>query len=307
MRSSVVWTVAALAAAVLFGATVVAQPPPGGRGQRGFGGFGGRGGFGTPLERAVTDLKLPEGKKDAALAAVRAYREQVNRLTDLAGARLMLKMKDVLSTEEFTALKAATDKSAAGPGGLRFGRLGGRGLTTDDIVDRLLSFDKNKDGKITKDELPERMQNLIAKGDTNKDGALDRDEIRTLAADLAKERSAFAGGFGRRDGFGGRAGAVALGGPAGGPTLRAIERAVDGLKLPEKKKEAASAAITAQREQDRKLTKLVRAELVLEMSDLLSAEQLTRFEATLNRLPGVGERPGGPPGFAFGRRGRQRP
>ena len=38
------------------------------------------------------------------------------------------------------------------------------GLTVDQIVERIMAFDKNKDGKVTKDELPERMQDLIAKG-----------------------------------------------------------------------------------------------------------------------------------------------
>src|SRR5690242_16347443 len=50
-------------------------------------------------------------------------------------------------------------------------------VSVDDIVERIMSFDKNKDGKVTKDELPERMHHLIEQGDTNKDGALDRDEV----------------------------------------------------------------------------------------------------------------------------------
>src|SRR5262245_40774854 len=54
------------------------------------------------------------------------------------------------------------------------------GLGVDDVVARLMAFDKNKDGKITRDELPERMQFLIELGDTNKDGALDVDEIKKL-------------------------------------------------------------------------------------------------------------------------------
>src|SRR6516165_10712862 len=58
-------------------------------------------------------------------------------------------------------------------------------LSVDDVVARLMAFDKNKDGKLTKDELPERMHHLIALGDTNKDGALDKDEIRQLAITLA--------------------------------------------------------------------------------------------------------------------------
>src|SRR5262245_15041716 len=67
-----------------------------------------------------------------------------------------------------------------------FGKKGDfpRGITSEQIVERILAFDKNNDGKITADELPERMQHLIALGDVNKDGALDRDEITKLATTL---------------------------------------------------------------------------------------------------------------------------
>src|SRR5262245_48369932 len=67
-------------------------------------------------------------------------------------------------------------------------------ISVEDIVERILAFDKNKDGKVTKDELPERMHDLITRGDTNKDGALDKDEIKKLAT--------APGGFGPRGGFG---------------------------------------------------------------------------------------------------------
>jgi len=58
-----------------------------------------------------------------------------------------------------------------------------------------MSFDKNKDGKVSKDELPERMQSIITRGDTDKDGAISRDELVKVAA-------SFGGGRGR-DGEGG--------------------------------------------------------------------------------------------------------
>src|SRR5215471_16588756 len=72
-------------------------------------------------------------------------------------------------------------------------------ISVDDIVERIMAFDKNKDGKVTRDELPERMHHLIALGDTNKDGALDRDEIKKLATTRATApgefRDVVAGGF----------------------------------------------------------------------------------------------------------------
>ena len=48
------------------------------------------------------------------------------------------------------------------------------------MIERLLSFDGNGDDRISRDELPERMQTLAARGDANADTALDSNEIRYL-------------------------------------------------------------------------------------------------------------------------------
>ncbi len=87
---------------------------------------------------------------------------------------------------------ACTHDGDAQPGKKgRFGKKGGgfrRTITADQIVDRILSFDKNDDGKVTAAELPERMQHLVAMGDIDKDGALDRGEISKLAARSKRSR-----------------------------------------------------------------------------------------------------------------------
>ena len=57
----------------------------------------------------------------------------------------------------------------------------------------MLQFDKNGDGKLSKDELPERMASMMERGDVNKDGFLSRDEL----VQLARAQAAAAGG---RDG-----------------------------------------------------------------------------------------------------------
>lgn len=67
-----------------------------------------------------------------------------------------------------------------------------REVTADHFAARILAFDKTKSGKVTRDQLPERMQTLVDQGDTNADGALDREEIIALAAKLSQRKS-FAG------------------------------------------------------------------------------------------------------------------
>jgi hypothetical protein len=190
------------------------------------------------------------------------------------------------------------------------GGRGGRGISADDIIDRIMSFDKNKDGKITKDELPERMQFLIERGDTNKDGALDRDEVKKLAADLARDGFRGFDGFGGRGGFGpggfgGRGGPGGFGPPPGfgpGPGARA-DRALNDLKLSDKTKDKAEAIIKAHEESVRKLLDLARGDLLLKMKDVLSEQEYKNFKDALERQPGPpgprvsarDERPATPP------------
>ncbi len=75
------------------------------------------------------------------------------------------------------------------------------------FVDRIMGFDENKDGKVSKDELPERMQRLMGRGDTNKDGFIDKDEASKLADVMG----------GGRGGQGGPGGPRGQGGSSGGP------------------------------------------------------------------------------------------
>lgn len=52
---------------------------------------------------------------------------------------------------------------------------------SDDQVKFLMGFDRNGDGRLERNEVPERMQGLFDRGDTNKDGFLTPQEIRRLA------------------------------------------------------------------------------------------------------------------------------
>ena len=57
----------------------------------------------------------------------------------------------------------------------------GGGAPGGDMMQSLMQFDKNGDGKLSRDEVPERMQGMFDRGDLNKDGVLDQDELAKLA------------------------------------------------------------------------------------------------------------------------------
>jgi Spy/CpxP family protein refolding chaperone len=193
------------------------------------------------------------------------------RLAKVLTAEQQKKLDDLASP--------APPAARGGRGGGRGGFPGGRGLSAEQIVERIMSFDKNGDGKVTKDELPERMQDLIAKGDANKDGALDRDEVKKLAADLARGRGVRGFGAGRFP-------------PPGGFGPGGVERALADLKLSDKtKEEKAEAVVKAHEEKVRKLMDDTREEMLKQMKDILSAEEFKTFKEAVERRPGFGPRP----------------
>jgi hypothetical protein len=63
-----------------------------------------------------------------------------------------------------------------------------RAKSRQTMIERLMSFDGNADRRISREELPERMQPLIARGDKNADAALDLNEIRSLMTAALSER-----------------------------------------------------------------------------------------------------------------------
>jgi len=73
-------------------------------------------------------------------------------------------------------------------GGGGFGGGTGGAFSASGFVDRIMQNDKNKDGKVTKDELPEVAQRMLDRLDTNKDGALDKAELEAAAASFGGGR-----------------------------------------------------------------------------------------------------------------------
>jgi hypothetical protein len=91
---------------------------------------------------------------------------------------------------------------------------GDRGAPAGDFVTRMMTFDKNKDGKLSRDEITdERLLRLFDRADTNKDGVVTKEELEALAT---KEGQGGGRGQGGPGGPGGR-GPGGPGGPGGGP------------------------------------------------------------------------------------------
>ncbi|MDM8541569.1 hypothetical protein QUF90_10830 [Desulfococcaceae bacterium HSG9] len=78
-------------------------------------------------------------------------------------------------------------KSGQGRGGQSGQRRGGSG--GGDIIERVMNFDADGDGKVSKEEMPKRMQDrLLQRADTNGDGAIDRQEVTKLAEQMGRGR-----------------------------------------------------------------------------------------------------------------------
>jgi hypothetical protein len=74
----------------------------------------------------------------------------------------------------------------------------------NDIVTRMMAFDKNKDGQLTRDEITDpRLLRLFDRADANKDGVVTREELTALARQMAAEAAAEGGGKGGKGGPGG--------------------------------------------------------------------------------------------------------
>jgi hypothetical protein len=91
-----------------------------------------------------------------------------------------------------------------------------------DIVNRLMAFDKNMDGKLTRDEITdERLLRLFDNADSKKEGAITREQVIALAKQMVAEVAAEGGGKGPKGDKGGKGkgppGKGGFGGPGDGP------------------------------------------------------------------------------------------
>jgi hypothetical protein len=196
-----------MAALVSWGAS--GQPPPGG-GPNGFKGGKGAKAGNPNSEQLIEDFKLTDAQRRKARDILRGYDDKMRQTVRQARQDMLGQMKEVLNEGDYKAFKEELDQVPLLPPippNLRT-------VSDDDLVEHLMSYDKNGDGKITKDELPERMHSLIEQGDRNGDGALDREEIKRLV-----DRGRLPGGppGGGPRGPGGPGGPRGPGGPPRGP------------------------------------------------------------------------------------------
>jgi hypothetical protein len=119
------------------------------------------------------------------------------------------------------------------------------------LISRLMPFDENKDGKLTKDEVTDqRLQRLFDRADANHDGVVTKEELTALAA---REPAGGRGGFGP-PGFGGPGGGPGgfrMGPPRPGEILPTMLR--DRLKLTAEQSKQVDAL---QKEVDARLSKI---------------------------------------------------
>lgn len=163
------------------------------------------------------------------------------------------------------------------------------------MVDRLMAFDKNKDGKIEKDEMTDpRMQRLFERADANKDGVVTKEEVTALAVRITSEggRRAASGPPGAPPGGpGGPPGGFP--GGAGGPPGRFGPPFAPGQLLPPFLQER----LKLTDEQKKQLDELQK-EVQGKLDKILTEEQRKQLKDMQSRFGPRG--PGGPPGGAPG-------
>jgi hypothetical protein len=144
-------------------------------------------------------------------------------------------------------------------------------VSPDIVVTRLMSFDRNQDGRVSSDELSERMRAVVARADGNGDGALDAAEVRAVAAAPGTRKVGLGGNYGFGD-----IGAV--------PMRTRIANAIEDLRLP--------AAVSEQARQigetyASEVEAASLAKLREVVAPMLTEAQLAEFEASA-KAPGAG-------------------
>ena len=117
---------------------------------------------------------------------------------------------------------------------------------SDELTTTLMGFDADKDGRLTRAEVPERFQGLFERADANKDGVLTAEEIRQSAAQQDQSSPTTRGGGGEGRGRGGFA--------FPDPVMTALDTDHDNALSASEIAGAAKALLTLDRNADGQLT-----------------------------------------------------
>jgi hypothetical protein len=139
----------------------------------------------------------------------------------------------------------------------------------DIVVARLMTFDRNNDGLVAKDELPDRMQSLVV---DDGDGALDHDDILALVA-VPRSVTAIGGGFPRPGGY-------TFGDQFELSSRSRVLEALDDLRLPASTREHALAVVNPFIES---FEATATTALLKDLEGLLTENQLAKVRAAVDR------------------------
>ena len=142
-------------------------------------------------------LKFTTSEKAALIAFLKTLTDD-DLLTDPRFANPFVDRKDMADIIKRTAVTAGVMLKVVRAGASQTPAVpelppAPRAKSRQMMIERLMSFDRNADHRISREELPERMQALVARGDKNADADLDLEEIRAImvAASSARVRPGF--------------------------------------------------------------------------------------------------------------------
>jgi hypothetical protein len=163
-----------------------------------------------------------------------------------------------------------------------------------------MALDKNKDGKLTKDEVTDqRLQRLFNRADADGDGTVTKDELTALARTMQADGPGPGGerGPGGPGGRGGPGGPDGPGGPGGGPG--GFRPPQPGVILPPMLQDRLNLT-----PEQRDKVQALQADVDRRLAEILTDEQKQQLQEMRNRGPGRGPGgPGGQGGPGGGRRG----
>lgn len=201
--------------------------------------------------------------------------------------RILTRILTISLTLSLASLATAQQDGTFPPGGPAGGqdgqRPGGNRGDPAQLVERMMQMDANKDGKISKDEMPaQQVERMFDRADTNKDGFLDKAELEAFAkAGQARGQGGQPGGPGGGPGGAQRGGAVNLEG-----AMKQINGAYKALKASAMDATSKSADLDAVQRMQMGIIGAKAGVATLKMSDAARAkfgEDKAGFEAAFRR------------------------